>query len=127
MFSERRLADIVRNEPGQFWTDPATYTGALWLLSLDGNEGRVHASPPPPGGYYVFNTKPRRPLPQDWPIKTTPAGWTVLDSYTEPQRLGVRGLQAIGVWRLLPGIVVRKLAPEPRKTLLLRSPPAESN
>ena len=122
LFSERQLVTIAHENPGKIWTDPATLRGAQWLLNAAGDDMHVAAGEPVAGGLYVFNKKPRRDFPENWPLKTVPANWIVVKTYTEPQRPLVTALESAGVFEKLPEILKRKLAPEPRTTLLLRVP-----
>jgi hypothetical protein len=122
MFSEREVVRIARELDEPVWTDPASRLGAEWLLTLNGDGQKVVAGHPPPGGLFILNSRPRRPLPADWTLTSVPDGWTVIARRSEPARPFVGPLRSIGVWRFLPEPVIRKLDPEPRTTMLVRRP-----
>lgn len=122
IFSERKLVEIVRASPGRYRTDPATLLGARWLLAVDGLENHVEARPPEPGDTFVFSTRPRRPLPPDWPVRSPGSGWIELARFEEPPRSGIAVLNHLGLLPWLPEVAARKLMPPPRTTIVYRVP-----
>ncbi|MDX2222414.1 MAG: glycosyltransferase family 39 protein [Rhodospirillaceae bacterium] len=122
MYSEREVVRIAQSTSETVWTDPASRIGAEWLLKQNDDGSRVVAGIPPPGGLFIYNSRPRRPLPGDWPLRIAPPDWTIVAETREPVRPFVPLLKATGLWRFLPDVVIRKLDPEPRMTRLLRRP-----
>lgn len=122
MQSERQVVVLAQAREGEFRTDPVTEFSARWLLRRAGAEGRVAALPPEPGSLYIYNNRPRRPLPPEWPVHAVPPNWVELQRLSEPRRPLVRLVDALGLLKWLPPLVVRKIDPAPRTTTLYQVP-----
>lgn len=122
MFGERALVAFVRQAQEPVRTDPSTLRSAGWLLSVAGLSDRVTAAPPAPGTIYFFNGKTRRPLPADWPVKQPAADWTLIQRFdAEPKVAALIG-RRLGVERLLPAAIARKLDPPSQFAAAYRVP-----
>ena len=122
MFGERALADFVRHENEPVRTDPATLRGAKWLLENAGAGGRVSAALPAPGGLYFVNHMPRRRLAADWPVRDIPPGSTVVASYVQQPSVIARAAGYLGLDRVLPPLLWKKIQPAPRRAEVVRMP-----
>ena len=104
-------------------TDPATLSGAAWLLENAGVRDKVTAGLPEPGGLYFFNPVPRRPLPADWAVRSPPPEGQSLVEYHREAGLIAQVLDKAGVLALLPWFVRTKLNPPPISALGMQLPP----
>jgi hypothetical protein len=122
LFGERALVNFLRlqNEPVR--TDPATLRGAEWLLQSAGVADRVTVGLPVSGGLYFINHSPRRAMPPDWPIQDEVPGSVVVASFT--QKLGRLAIiaAALGLDRVMPVSLWRKIHPTPRRAEIVRMP-----
>lgn len=124
MFGERALAALMRGVDEPVRTDPATLRGAGWLLETAGAGGRVSAGLPVPGGLFFVNHAPRRRLPDDWPVRDVPPGSTVVASFVQEPGAVARVAARLGLARVLPPALWRKIQPPPRRAEMVRMPAA---
>lgn len=122
LFGERALVSFTHQTNEPIRTDPATLEGAQWLLQVAGADGRVTAAAPVAGGLYFVNHTPRRHLPADWVARDIPTGSTVVAGYVQPSGLISTAAAAIGLDRIMPEVVWRKIQPQPRRAEAMRVP-----
>jgi hypothetical protein len=115
MFGERALASFVAQTSAPVVTDPGTYTGAWWLLHVEGREGQVRPGWPVHGGVWFANAQPRRTGLGG--LITPGADWPVLARYVQPPRAMTRWLRASGVLGVLPPALALRLAPVRREAV----------
>ena len=119
---ERGLVKVVQTYPGTIYTDPATALGASWLLAREGLDTRVSTDMPDPGALFYFDSRPRRPFPANWPLRTVPAGWMLIETTTHSTKWTGPLTLLPGVKDLLPADLRAKLNPAPLVTSLYRVP-----
>ena len=122
MVGERGLVAAVQAYPGVLHTDPSTARGASWLLVQQGLDQRVSTSLPVAGDLYFFDSRPRRAVPADWPLRGVPKGWVPLEAKTHPMKWTGMLVQALGLEGLLPAGLRAKLVPVPLTTAVYRVP-----
>ena len=105
-------------------TDPGTLRGAEWLLQIRGIGDRVRAAAPEPGQTYFYDAAPRRGIPQSWPVQRPDPKWVVLARFSQARGLGAVLVNRLGLRKLLPAPIARKLDPSPRTAMLYRVPAA---
>ena len=111
LFAERALVTFLRSRPGEtVSTDPGTFQGAEWLLSINGQAGRVVVQPPKPGHIYFFD-HPWRGIPAGWTVTAPQPQWVVLARYVSTRGIVARVAIQLGIVRLLPAAFAAKLAP----------------
>ena len=115
MYGERALVSFARHTNEPVRTDTATLEGSHWLLQAAGADSRVTAGPPIAGGLYFVNHNPRRRLPSGWKEQDVPPGSLVVATYVQPPSLIGMAAAFIGLDRLLPEIIWRKIQPNPRR------------
>lgn len=119
---ERALAGFMRGTTEQVWTDPSTAAGAIWLLERDGTAPRLHVGPPPPGGIFFFNARPRRPTPADWTLHTPAPDWILLATLDPPRKWTGFIAHLPGLEGHLPAGLADKLDPPPHTVRVYRAP-----
>ena len=122
MAGERALAGFAPDTPEIIHTDPATEQGARWLLERQGAGDRVSAGLPQAGSLYFYNSRPRRALPADWPIRAPPPDWVRVKGFDVPPRWTRILVTAFGLGRVLPAGLIGKLDPPPHVIGIYRVP-----
>ena len=119
---ERALVAAVRSHDGVIHTDPSTARGAAWLLDREQLQSRISTDLPRAGDLYFHNSRPRRPIPADWPLTVTPPGWRSLEQTTGAPRWTAVLLRFGGIEQFLPQGLRAKLDPPPIVTTLYQVP-----
>lgn len=117
---ERSLVAAVRAYPGVMHTDPSTARGASWLLAQQGLEKRVSTDLPAAGDLYFFDSRPRRTVPANWPLRSVPTGWVPLETKTHPTKWTGPLVRALGLEALLSPGLRAKVDPVPLTTAVYR-------
>lgn len=128
LYGEHVLADLARGEKGVLVTDPETRYRADMLLKWEHAQGRVEGRLPRPGDLYLYNperasVRSSRILPAQMPGYKPGPGWVELRSHMLPMPLPARLVQAVGLDRLVPGGVWRKLSEHHQPVTLYRVGP----
>ena len=123
LFGERALVTLAQRGDAPVLTDPGTYKGASWLLGVNGLDDRVAAGLPQPGGLYVFTSSSRKGLPGDWPLRQPSPDWQEIATVREAPRWPALVVRFLGLERVLPPALARKLNPGLRWATLYRVPP----
>ena len=123
LFGERALVTLAQRSDAPLLTDPSTYKGASWLLGVNGLGDRVAAGLPQPGGLYVFPSSSRKGLPGDWPWRQPSPDWQEIATVREAPRWPALAVRSLGLDRVLPAALARKLNPVLRWATLYRVPP----
>lgn len=118
MGGEHEIVAIAASHPGLIHTDPSTAQGAAWLLARRTLEDRVSTDPPRPGDLYFFSSRPRRGIPEVWPIQHVPPGQACLGGTTYASRWTTPLVDVLHLGGVLPPGVRLKLQPPPLMTCL---------
>lgn len=122
LFGENVLVDLARSTRQTIMTDPGTFQGAHQILRWEALSNRVTQASPQPGGFYLFNSRPRRGIPPDWPIQRPDPSWLELTRQEKPTKLLASLAHVLGAHRYLPRGIADKLDPPATYVALYRVP-----
>ena len=124
MFGEKTLVAVAHASDEAIYTDPATLSGAKFLLEHIAMGHNVIAGLAPAAGLFFYNSSPARlEFYGDSVGRFEPrATWTLLRSFNEKPKLSARILHASGLEVVLPEGVVQKLDPPLHHCSLYRLP-----
>lgn len=122
MAGERALATFAQSTTETIRTDPATERGARWLLDQHGVGNRVSVGEPKPGSLYFYNSRPRRSLSADWPVRVPPPGWICIRTFEVPAKWTHFLVTTFSLAHILPAGLATKLDPPPHLIGVYRAP-----
>ena len=128
LFAEHVLATVARASTDRIHTDVETAYRATLLIQWANAADRVTSDPPGPNDLYLFNPKyvgkttPRTTATGRVVSPVQPA-WVAVQRFEEPERPLSVMLRSIGLYRLLPAALVRRIAAPNPPVVLYRLPP----
>lgn len=123
MFGEHSLDNVAAQTQEQVFSDPETVHRAALLLKWHGTSERVHSTPPPKGGLYLYNpARATAPNPRmskaEIPMYAPRADWKVVAKMQPREKLLGSLLAGTVIEQVIPGRLWKAIShPQPGVTL----------